>query len=290
MTNSPAAATFAYDALAAEDAAAVRRSTDRLRAALASTARLVVTIGLHLARVRRRLKPYRGAWQAYVRAELPWSRGQVYRLLRAAKAFRRVAEVDRYQPTALYVLTWPDAPPAAAREALRLAREGETIDARTARRLVAAHRPTPPATVADTEPADPIPEADPGAELPVADGPQWWGLVEECGRRFSSLHISWDEDGEAVGVTGYPREEGAALVSQRRGHLPAALAALLDPVEKLKVCQTCKAKLPPGKFCRHKGEPDGLNPYCRDCARAFRETAKAKKGPRARRPRQRPLV
>lgn len=292
MTNPPPALApvqFAYDALAPADAAAVRRATDRLRSALAATARLVVAIGLHLRRVRRRLKPYRGAWEAYVRTEVPWSRGQAYRLMRAARAFRAVREVDNFQATALYVLTWPNAPAGAARAALAMAREGHRIDAATARRLVADHRPAPPG--ADGPPPPPVPpKAGAGAPPPEPDGARWWDLVAECERRFTTLHVSWDEDGDGVGVTAYPREEGGSIARFHRNDLPAALAAILGLEPKAKRCPTCGERKPLAQFSRNAAEDDGLSRYCRACARKFREERKAKKGARAKRPRRRPEV
>ena len=285
MTNQPAV-TFAYDALADADAARVRLATGRLRAAITSTARLVVRIGLQLAGVRRCLKPYRGAWDAYVRAgDLPWSRGQVYRLIRAAKAFRRAADVDRFQPTALYLLAWPDAPPAATRAALRLARDGHRIDAATARRLIAEHRPAPPGGTALPAAAE-----APAVEIPPADGAALAELVDAAMARFTSLHVSRDPEGDGVTVVGYPEEEGAALVHKQRGTLALALAAALGRERAAKRCPTCAAERPLGRFCRNADEPDGLNRYCRDCAKGFREKQAAKKGPRAKRPRRRPVV
>jgi len=281
-----AAVSFAYDRLSEADAAAVRHATARLRSVLVSTARLVVAAGTHLGRVRRRLKPYRGAWAAYLRAEVPWSRGQAYRLMRAARAFRCVADVDAFAPTALYVLTWPDAPPAAFREATRLAAGGTAVDAQTARRLVAEHRPAPPATngddgaeTAEVKPPERVSPAAAGSAAGPddADRAAWWAALDAVRGRFDALHVRWQNDGggdDGVSVTAYPRDPAAAIRHFTRATLPAALLALLDR-EPVKRCPTCRTTKPVALFAADSSADDGLNRYCRSCARAFRAKQKA---------------
>lgn len=276
-----AATTFSYDALSDEDAAAVRAATERLRAALARTARLIVFIGTALHKVRGRLSKYHGAWSAYLRSEVPWSREQVRRLIRAAEVFRTVAEIDSFTPTALYLLAWPSAPPAAAREAVELARAGKPVDAKTAKRLVAACRPTPPAAEGADE-ADPgaLPEYVPAEDAdPTPDSAEIGELVAAALRRFHTLHVcdhGEDGEGDGVTVTAYPRGEGDGIRYAHRATVTGALRHLLGREEEGKRCRTCQEVRPFGLFCKNADEADGLNPVCRRCEKGRREEAKRK--------------
>lgn len=208
--------------------------------------------------------------------------------MRVARAFRTVAEVDRFQPTALYVLTWPDAPPSATKRALEMAREGQTIDAQTARELVISHRPTPPTAEAEVKPERPVPIVP---DNPERDGAVHWESFIACLARFSTLHIakSADEGETAYRVTAYPEAEGEPLVHVTRDTLSAVMGFLLGKEPVSKRCRQCGDR-PIGLFCRNKDEPDGLNPICRACERTRRLRAKRRRGEHATRRPPRPVV
>lgn len=113
-----------------EEAAAIRKL-------IVQTSRNVVQIGLRLQRVRDSLG--RRGFQAWLYGEFRWAQATASNYMRAAARFGDVACIDRFQPTALYVLARKKAPDAARDEAVQLAASGELITKEQAEMILRRH-------------------------------------------------------------------------------------------------------------------------------------------------------
>lgn len=116
---------FDYNKVRSSLRARTEEEAHAIRALLADTARNIVQIGLRLQWVREHIG--RDHFQEWLRAEFDWSRSTAAKFMRAADVFADVEFLDRFQPSALYILARHRVPESARQEALTRAQNGELI-------------------------------------------------------------------------------------------------------------------------------------------------------------------
>ncbi len=102
----------------------------------------VVAVGLRLQIMHESLG--RKFFQPWLAAEFEWTQPTAPKFMRSALAFQDLASsdegcLDRFQPSALYVLAREQVPPAARREAIAAVRRGDFIRKRDADAIVDRH-------------------------------------------------------------------------------------------------------------------------------------------------------
>jgi hypothetical protein len=115
----------------------VRERTASIHGLLARSSANVTQIGLQLWVVRQAVG--RERFQPWLRAEFQWSRSVASNYMRAAKGFADLDCLDRFHPSALFVLARKKCPQAAQAEAIRRARRGERVTKAIAVELVGRH-------------------------------------------------------------------------------------------------------------------------------------------------------
>jgi hypothetical protein len=135
-TQPTGAASFDYAALPAADARWLQEATGAIRNHARSTATSIIHIGEWLNQIRDRLG--RGTWGRWLDKEFSWSRKKAVRHMQVADAFGGAAgeKVNRFEPSALYVLAEPQTPPQARELALQHAAEGRRITHAFAREIM----------------------------------------------------------------------------------------------------------------------------------------------------------
>lgn len=115
----------------------------------------ILRIGGHLLAAKTVLGTKR--FPDWCRDTFAWGMADVARMIAVARAFAGVPKdaLDGFDPTALYALSAPSAPPAARHAAIEAVRDGRRVSAAAARELIAAARGT--VRPAD-EPRTPRPE------------------------------------------------------------------------------------------------------------------------------------
>lgn len=94
--------TFDYCALPAETAAGLRDRRDRIRDLVVQTALTAVEIGKLLLQARERIG--RRWYRRWVEREFLFNRSQATRLMRVAAVFGDASDLDRFSPSALFLL------------------------------------------------------------------------------------------------------------------------------------------------------------------------------------------
>lgn len=115
----------------------LQQETMAIHSLIEQTIRNIVQIGLRLQLVRDQLG--RSSFQNWLSSEFRWSQSVASNYMRVASVFQDVNCLERFQPSALYLLARKRTPDAARQEALRLASSGETITARRADCIVRNH-------------------------------------------------------------------------------------------------------------------------------------------------------
>lgn len=128
---------FNYGSLDAALQKEVLEETAAIRKLIIQTSRNVVQIGLRLQRVRDCLG--RRGFPAWLYGEFRWAQSTASNYMRAAARFGDVPCIDRFQPTALYILARKKAPDAARDEAVQLAASGELITKEQAEMILRRH-------------------------------------------------------------------------------------------------------------------------------------------------------
>ncbi len=125
---------FDYTGIAPSHRAKAEGAVHAIRRLLVETATNIIQIGRHLNSVREAIG--REHFQAWLVAEFDWSQPTASRYMSAADVFGNVDCVNRFQPSALYVLAKRKVPERARAEALKRARAGEVITQKGALRLI----------------------------------------------------------------------------------------------------------------------------------------------------------
>ena len=133
--------------LSAADRQFLRDKVGVIRLLARQCGETVLHIGRHLRDVRDRIP---GRFDGWVQAEFSWSRGHCYKMMSVAEAFDGVPQLaNRFDSSALYVLSSPSAPPKAREFAVDLARDGEYVSHAMARDIIAAVKDRPELPAAD---------------------------------------------------------------------------------------------------------------------------------------------
>ena len=140
----PVAAPAAFDySIAGSSEGPIRAATDRIRRNQRKAAEAIVSIGIDLSFVKA-LLPH-GAWTPYLRDEVDYSDRTARRLMQVAEVFDdQIGHRDRFDVSAMYLLSADSAPEAALREAADRAAGGEQITKALAAEIVGRHRDAPP--------------------------------------------------------------------------------------------------------------------------------------------------
>lgn len=279
--TTPAAARFDYRTVAPADRDWLRDVTDCIRRSARKIAADMILIGMQIRAVRDRLP--RGAWMAWVEAEFAWSHQTAVRFVQVADAFAGVQQIDKFDPSGLYVLSMPSTPQAAREHALSLARDGRRITHAVARGILLAHRPEPAPGRGDTRRLAPLnardrqrtAAADPAPADPVR------AAVEDLLRDGSALHLSVVDDADTgdrlITGTYYPLDD-ARPVGHAVSDEPAEVLLILAGREPVKPCGSCREGKPLySAFSRDSNRPDGRVQYCKACERARIRAHKEKK-------------
>lgn len=280
---------FRWTEVVAESRQWLKAQTEQIQSLAYRQACDMVRIGQLLCGVRDRL-PSRtfGRW---VESELPWVRSHAYRLIQVGEQFGPFlshAETERIEPSALYLLASPSAPPLAREYAVELARV-KKITAGEARKILTQHRqinavPDPTRSEMrsyerdkrnvgiDEKPS--APEIQPPSMKEMA-----WDALESLVSQYDLIHISRVDDAEP-----YPDEQTPASVTclggsgERRaprndvGHRLIDVVLRLAGREQTKVClgKKCESKgrpIPLSQFSECRKYADGRNAYCLRCER-----------------------
>lgn len=132
---------FNYRALQGETGDTVRRSAQTIRLLVQRTASNVIEIGRRLIEVRPMLGL--GQWGAWLRCEFAWSNAYALQLMKVAERFGESHEADRFQLSALILLSHRNVPEKAVAEAIRTARAGQVVTHTRASEIIRKHRPEP---------------------------------------------------------------------------------------------------------------------------------------------------
>lgn len=262
---------FDYRALPPADRDWLRHVTDAVRRSARKAAAEMIFIGMQLRAVRDRL-PH-GTWTAWVAAEFAWSYPVACKFIQVADAFAGTPQIERFDPSGLYVLSQTSTPQAAREHALALARDGTRVTHAVARGIVLAHRPEPAPDRGTTRRLAPLNARD--RRRPAAAGPApadpVRAAVEDLLRAGSALHLSVVDDADTgdrlVTGTYYPAGGG-----RRVGHAvsdsPAEVLLILAGREPVKACGSCREEKPLySAFSRDGNRPDGRVQYCKACER-----------------------
>lgn len=163
---------FDYDTLDAETRIVVQQRTSEIKALMKKTAQDIIEIGEKLIEVKGKL-PH-GGFGGWLAAEFEWTPQHARRFMAVADAFNGQNEqIERFAPSALYLLAAPSTPDDARAEAIERAEAGERITHAAAKDIVADHKPPPPPQI--TEPDPPAPPPAPAPYAPqhstAASGP-----------------------------------------------------------------------------------------------------------------------
>lgn len=270
------AARFDYRALSAAHRDVLVRVRDDIHRKLHRTAADLVWIGRQLIEAKKVVG--HGAFGPWVEAEFPWSRAQAHRLMTAAAAFGDFSQIEKFDPSAVYLLSQPNTPPQARDFALQEVADGKRVTLPYAKEIVACHRasPPPPATRGELNELAPVrPEDVKGRADPDAGAAALWRAVADLLAGGGSLHLAAVEDGEGASVTAthYPADPGRPIRVEHRDTAADAVRAVAG-LEPSRRCPHCKRQQPAGHFSR-----DGAKrvSWCKTCERARLKAWKARK-------------
>lgn len=135
--------TFDYSTLDDDTRTVVQQRTTEIHERVDHIRRHTISIGAGLREVKARLGY--GQFDAWLRAETPFSRDTADRLIKVADFAEEnpqiAASLDRFSRSALYLLVSPSTPEAAREEATERAEAGEKITHSAAKEIVSKHRP-----------------------------------------------------------------------------------------------------------------------------------------------------
>lgn len=132
---------FDYTNLDAEISQFVQARTGEIRALMKRTAEDIIEIGQKLTVVKQKLG--HGCFLDWIEAEFEWSYPTAARFIQVANAFSKNYQIDKFAPSALYLLAAPSTPETARTEAIALAQAGEHITYTAAKTIKQKHSPLP---------------------------------------------------------------------------------------------------------------------------------------------------
>ena len=174
---------FDYSSLDEETLFFLQSKTREIKKIFRRAAEDVINLGNYLIEVKERLGY--GVFYRWLEAEFAWSSRTALRFIRAAETFSldTVSELD-FLPSALYELAAPYAPEEARNEAMERARQGETIDKKTAKAIKAKYKALKEQAESKVQSQE-VEQVEPGgaenreSRLSVADSQPESGLPEK---------------------------------------------------------------------------------------------------------------
>ncbi len=134
---------FDYDSLPAEARIVVQNCATDIHSRIRNIRQDTIAIGARLKEAKEKLE--RGQWEAWLKAETPFSRDTADRLIQvagfAAQSPQLAENFDRMERSAVYLLVAPATPQAAVVEASERAKAGEKITHVNAKEIVERHKP-----------------------------------------------------------------------------------------------------------------------------------------------------
>ena len=262
----PSRPRFDYSPLKSSDRQFLRSTEAAIHSLVRRSASNLVEIGERILRAKNRI-PY-GLWEDWCVAELPWSFAQSRRLVQVAEAFSG-QDVARFQPSALYLLSWPGVPPQAREYAIERVADGEEITHANAKAILEMYRPAavPPGITPAAKPSlrDEPKRDDRNPERRDAES---WRKFERLMTKMGMVHITKVSEGESdtFQITCYPDDESLPMANHVRMSLDELIAKAAGE-ETLKLCPKCKRDLPRDRFASDANSADGKNRACKDCER-----------------------
>jgi hypothetical protein len=236
---------FNYDALEVAAREKVREHSQQIRLSLERTAASIVEIGKRLICVREALgeQEYRG----WLLAEFQWNRACAATYEAVAATFGNLDCIERFNPSALYMLCRPNTEPRIVKEAIKGAERGEMITRATVARLIGKFQPPERLKLAQH------PAQRTGLQAPRANstGANRESLPVEPGvSTFRSLLDEFVGMSRRLDVAQIPADERSALADQ-----------LLDLVLLLRAGRPSTSEPYPGE------SPTSAKPRARKAAR-----------------------
>lgn len=260
---------FDYSALTPATADWLRTRRDTLRTRIVGATAQLIEIGTILLDVRQRLG--RKRFKRWLETETPFSRMKSQRLMQVAEVFRESvtpgsAQIEHFQPSALYLLAWPGVPVAARQEAMTRVQAGRTVTHAEAKRLIAAHRPARPGTYPDG-PRMPIRPDQQPARNSVERAAAYWERLVRLLRECDTVHLSRVPDADAddtFQMTAYPAEPAEPVRHGVRADLGWLVSAMIGE-EPHRVCPRCEEDKLLSGYSADINNADGRTRYCRSC-------------------------
>lgn len=131
---------FDYTQLDSETRIVVQQRTGEIKVLMRRTAQGIIEIGEKLIEVKSRL-PH-GAFGRWLESEFEWGTAQAARFMQVAERFGggEIYQIDKFAPSALYLLAAPSTPDEVRAEAISRAEAGERITHQVAQEMAAVHR------------------------------------------------------------------------------------------------------------------------------------------------------
>jgi hypothetical protein len=230
----------------------------------------IVRVGVLLRQVRDKLP--RGQFVAWVEEHFAFSVSHAYRLLHVGEAFlSHVSQIEKFEPSALYVLADPRVPRSAREFAVEQASDGRRVTRRDAIEIIDAYKPVGVTTaeqrIIESARKCLVNESPAPADSTASDA-ELGRLLREAVERFGMVHLSRAEEDDA--------DDPAFSVTAMGGGQPVktAVGSLVQIMQDVLGCgpkKRCKRKKCPGGeqsltcFAKDKSNPDGLSRYCRTC-------------------------
>jgi len=266
--SDPESTAFDYSELAEVDRQWLSNAAADLRASLRRSVDAVIDAGRKLSYARNRLG--RGKWEPWLEQEAQIPRRSASRLIAVHKVFKTCDPntLQKFTPTALYVLAEPGVPQSIREYAVEQADDGAGVTAALVHQWVSLYRqqvePTRREVVKLAPLDDKIKEEFDADEV---NAPANWRLLLKIFGEDNSLYIQRATDvengdriisGAVVGGGGRKTATGKTL---------EAVVLELAGERRVKPCKKCKEVKALDKFSRRADSDDGRNHYCLECER-----------------------
>ncbi len=231
------------------------------------SAQAYLEIGVALMEVQSRFS--RGFFEKWAAIELPWSYSTTRKLIYIAESFQG-RSVERFQPSALYILSWPNVPQQAREYAFECVNDGQEITKESAKEIVAMYRPGPAIPKSEKKRIEKMAGQDPVREdiEPLRISAQSWENLQKIVDESRIVHLARNEDcefGDVVyTVTNYPNDDLKKIGITVRRDLNDAIASAAGKEHK-KRCYLCKQWLLISQFTYLSTSRDHRSRSCRDC-------------------------
>ncbi len=264
----------------------------------------IARVGQILAQVRGRLK--HGLFLRWLAAETTFDRAKAYRLMQIGKAFSSyISQIEKFEQSALYVLSQDKTPQAAREHAVQLAESGTRVTRAVALQILDAHKPVRVGTVEVAEyeklhkelntlvievPASKTAETDlkavrvdqdkVTAQLEKRDAVRYEAigraLVGLAGE-MTNVRIEMVDDHEGVpvyAVTCHGADHTPRVVVDRKLRWALERVAGMNPSKFCPGCCLPGQMVPVGQFSDNNDMDDELSARCKACEKSRRKAGR----------------